>query len=133
MMVTATNLQQFSPLVSAAIGHFIYRLIMVVIAAIPTWIIVTSIKDWFSLKMKRDALIKSGFLATDIYYEISGKRGFLKVIGSRWLKLEDVDHTTHNIPIEDALEGPISKINFKEPITESAPEPEKVAEEEKKP
>jgi len=96
------------------IGRYVWYLILTIILAIPGWIILTSIKDWWVLRSRRNKLINDTILSLDSYYEIAGKKGKLKQIGKRWIKLEE-DDTIHYISLESALKGPITKLkNFDE-------------------
>lgn len=112
-MIEFTNIQSLMPALNSAVGSYFWKTVFVILATIPAWILTTAIKDWWTLKRQREELVKDSILSIDTYYEINGHRGFLKTIGSRLLKLEEPNHTTHNIPIKLAIEGTITKLHYK--------------------
>jgi hypothetical protein len=113
-MIEITNIQSLMPSLNMAVGAYFWKLVFVICATIPIWILTTTIKDWWILRQKRERLVRDSILSLDSYYEVDGHRGFLRTIGTRLIKLEEPDHTTHHIPIEKAVDGTVTKLHYKE-------------------
>lgn len=91
--------------------ELIGRIKMMIIYAIPVWILSMKVKDWISLFFKRLTLKTSMIISTDGIYEVAGVKGKMVEFGWRRIQLQDNDGRIHFIPMELAVRSTITKLD----------------------